>query len=50
MLNDTGAPNVFNHKDYVWMHERPFYDYAVAELEGSGELISVARAGFLANI
>ena len=31
MLNDTGAPNVFNHKDYVSMHERPVNDYAVAE-------------------
>lgn len=50
MLNDTGAPNVFNNADYPWMHPRKFYDAAVADLNGSRELISVVRAGFLANI
>lgn len=50
MLNDTGAPNVFNNADYPWMHPRKFYDAAVADLNGSSELISVVRAGFLANI
>lgn len=49
-INDTGVPNVFNGKDYPWMHPRPFYDEAIEELDGSAELISVARAGFLANI
>ena len=50
MINDTGAPNVFNNADYPWMHPRRFYDAAVADLNGSSELISVVRAGFLANI
>ena len=50
MINDTGAPNVFNNADYPWMHPRKFYDAAVADLNGSSELISVVRAGFLANI
>ena len=49
-INDTGVPNVFNGKDYPWMHPRPFYDEAIEELDGSAELISVARAGFYANI
>ena len=50
MINDTGAPNVFNKKDYPWMHPRKFYDAAVSDLNGSGELKSVVRAAFLANI
>lgn len=50
MINDTGAPNVFTNGVYPWMHPRPFYDEAIEELDGSAELISVARAGFLANI
>ena len=50
MINDTGAPNVFTNGVYPWMGPRPFYKRTVEELNGSSELISVVRAGFLANI
>lgn len=49
-INDTGVPNIFNNRDYVWMHPRPFYDAAIAELNSSSELEGIVRAGFIANL
>lgn len=50
MINDTGAPNIFNNNDYPWMHPRRFYDEAIASLKGSGAFLSSVKKSFLANM
>lgn len=49
-INDGNVPNVFDDKDYPWMHPRKFYDAAVKELSKSSKIKNAAKSGMEARL
>jgi hypothetical protein len=44
-VNDGQVPNIFNDKDYPWMHPRNFIEDAVEKMQTSGEISDAFAAG-----
>lgn len=49
-INDGNVPNVFDEKDYPWMHPRKFYDAATKELRKTSKIKNAAKAGMEARL
>jgi hypothetical protein len=44
-VNDGQVPNIFNDKDYPWMHSRNFIEDAVERMQTSGEISDAFATG-----
>lgn len=44
-VNDGFVPNIFNDRDYPWMHPRDFIGATVDELKSSGEVATALAKG-----